>query len=294
MQNHDSSNLDAIQEDLNQAYEAGIRRGVWEPTTFNAYGTRFVPIRKASLPGQGKANLRVCGDYSVTVNAQLDTHIHPIPRPEDLMQKLSGGYFFTKVDLADAYNQVMLSAESQKKLALSTHRGVLLQKRLPFGISSAPGYFQEVMEQLTADLRGVAVYLDDILVSGSNKKEHLENLSALFQRLHTKGLRCRKEKCEFAQPSVIYLGHTLSRSGIAKGTKVDAILKMSPPENVSELRSFIGSIQFYGKFLKDLSTVLDPLTQLTRKNTPWIWGATQQASFQQLKDLLCSDILFSF
>ena len=73
---------------------------------------------------------------------------------------------------------------------------------LPFGIKSAPGYFQHIMEQLTTDLKGVAVYLDDILVSGDNAQDHLENLRALFQRLYDKGLRCRLEKCQFAQPVV--------------------------------------------------------------------------------------------
>ena len=132
----------AIQEDLTQAYDAGIKRGIWKPTNFNAYGTPVVPIRKALLPGQPKAKLRVCGDYSATVNPQLDDHRQPVPLPEDLMRKLQRGYGFIKIDLTDAYSQVQLAPESQKRLALSTHRSVLLQCRLPFGIKSAPGYFQ--------------------------------------------------------------------------------------------------------------------------------------------------------
>ena len=116
----------AIQEDLCQAYDVGIARGVWLPTQFNDCGTPVVPIRKPSLPGQ-PAKLRVFGDYSVTVNQQLKPHRHPMPLPEDLMQKLGGDYGFSKIDLADAYNQIMLAPESQKRLALSTHRGVLLQ-----------------------------------------------------------------------------------------------------------------------------------------------------------------------
>lgn len=116
----------AIQEDLCQAYNAGIAKGVWLPTQFNDYGTPVVPIQKASLPGQ-LAKLHVCGDYSVTVNQQLEPHRHPMPLPEDLMRELGGGHGFTKIDLADAYNQIKLAPESQKRLALSTHRGVLLQ-----------------------------------------------------------------------------------------------------------------------------------------------------------------------
>ena len=176
----------AILNDLNQAYDAGIAKGVWKPTQFNAYGTPVVPIRKKVLPGQPNGKIRVCGDYSVAINAQLETHRYPIPLPEDLMRKLSDGYGFSKIDLVDAYNQVLLGPESQKRLAPSTHRGVLLQLRLPFGISSAPGYFQEIMDQLTGDLKGVGTYFDDILVSGSNASEHLENLRALLQRLQDK------------------------------------------------------------------------------------------------------------
>ena len=282
-----------FQEDLNAAIDAGIKRGVWEPTNFCAYGTPVVPIRKAILPGQSKAKIRVCGDYSVTVNPQLDDHRQPVPLPEELMRKLAGGYGFTKIDLADAYNQVPLAPDSQKKLALSTHRGVLLQKRLPFGIKSAPGYFQNIMEQLTSDLKGVAIYLDDILVSGDNAEDHLSNLKALLKRLNEKGLRCRLEKCVFAQPTVEYLGHILSNEGIAKGPKVDAVKNMPPPTDVSSLKSFLGSVQFYSKFLKDLSTITEPLHRLTRRNIPWQWGAEEEQAFVKLKRMLCQDTVLA-
>ena len=283
----------AILEDLNASYDEGIKKGIWIPTQFNDYGTPVVPVRKAPLPGQQKARLRICGDYSVTVNSQLETHRYPIPHPEDLMQKLSGGYCFSKIDLADAYNQIKLGPESQKRLALSTHRGILLQTRLPFGISSAPGYFQEIMDQLTRDLSGVAVYLDDLLVSGATAKDHLQNLQALLQRLQDKGLRCNLKKCCFAQSSVEYLGHTLSRDGISKGHKVNAVVQMPPPKDVSTLRSFLGSVQFYSKFIPNLSSRTEPLTRLTRKDTPWKWGAKEQAVFQELKDLLCTDTVLA-
>lgn len=104
-----------------------------------------------------------------------------MPSPEDLMRKLGRGHGFTKIDLADAYNQIRLGPMSQRKLAISTNRGVLLQNRLPFGITSAPGYFQEVMDRLMQDLPGVAVHLDDILVNGDNAKQHLSNPRCLLQ-----------------------------------------------------------------------------------------------------------------
>ena len=179
----------------------------------------MVTIRKAPAPGQKKANLRVCRDYSVTVNHQLETYQHPIPSSDDLMQKHSGGNYFTKIALADAYNQVKLSPESQRWLALSTHWGVFLQMRLLFGISSAPGYFLEIMDRLTCDLKGVAVYLDNVLVSRTNANKHLQNFRALLQCVQEKGLRCRLEKYDFAQPSMEYLGHTFSRQRVSGSIK---------------------------------------------------------------------------
>eukprot|EP00731_Ephydatia_muelleri_P014700 Em0008g420a len=143
--------------------------------------------------------------------------------------------------------------------------------------------------QLTGDLKGVGTYFDDILVSGSNASEHLENLRALLQRLQDKGLRCHFEKCHFAEPSIEYLGHTLSQKGTAKRSKVDALVQMPPPTNVSSLRSFLGSIQFYSKFLPNLATVLAPLHQLTKKDSKWKWDSTEEAAFRELKKNLCAD-----
>nr|KAG5692412.1 hypothetical protein BaRGS_032465 [Batillaria attramentaria] len=279
----------ALRDDLTKGYEEGIAKGVWKPVQFNDYGTPVVPIRKTNSTGALKPKLRICGDYSVGINDQLADHRHPMPLPEELMQKLGGGFGYTKIDLADAYNQIKLAPESQRRLALSTHRGVLLQQRLPFGIKSAPGYFQEIMENLTSDLLGVAVFQDDILTSGKDAKDHLSNLERLLTRLNDKGLRCRREKCLFAQPSVEYLGHTLSAEGISKGSKVEAVLKMPPPTDVSSLKSFLGSVQFYGKFIPNLATMAEPLYRLTKKANPWKWGEEEQAAFEQLKNVLSSD-----
>ena len=101
-----------------------------------------------------------------------------------------------------------------------------------------------------------------------------------FNVLKKRRLQCRLEKCDFAQPSVEYLGHTLSRQGVSKGSKVDAIIKMPPTTDISGLRSFLGAVQFYGKFIPILSTMTEPLTHLTFRNMPWKWGEEQQVAFQ--------------
>jgi len=195
------------------------------------------------------------------------------------MRRLGAGYGFTKIDLADAYNQVRLGLKSRDRLALSTHRGVLLQNVLPFGITSAPGYFHQVMDDITSDLPGVVVYLVDVLCSGATAEAHLQNLRRLLERLRDKGLRCRLEKCTFAQPQVVYLGHVLSSDGIHRGPKVNALNKMPAPHDVSTLRSFLGPVQFYAKFLPPIfASVAEPLYCLTRKGHRWAWGSEEEAA----------------
>ena len=167
-----------------------------------------------------------------------------MPLPEDLMRRLDGTHYFSKVDLADAYVQIELRPERHRCLALSTHREALFQTRLPFGISSATGYFQNVTNQLTSDLYGVAVYLDDILISGKTAEDHPNNLHCLLKRMNDRGLRCRIQKCVFAQDNVTHLGRTISRDGITKGPKADAVTKMQGPSSFSQLHSFLVFVFF--------------------------------------------------
>ena len=126
-------------------------------------------------------------------------------------------------------------------------------------------------------------------MSGSSPQEHLSKLKGLLQRLTEKGLRYRLEKFLFAQPSVEYLGHLLSYRGIAKSSKVDAAKKMPAPTNVQSLWSFLGLVQFYSKFLPNLSTVLALLHQLIKKGTAWKWDTQEQKAFDKVKDTLTAD-----
>ena len=132
------------------------------------------------------------------------------------------------------------------------------------------------MEQLTQDLPGVAVYLDDILVSGANAESHLQNLRRLLQRLEEKGLRCREDKCCFAQPTVEYLGHKLTSRGITKEKKADAVQQMPVPKDLAQLKSFLGATQFYSKFIPNLSDITGPLQKLTRKGETWKWALNKK------------------
>ena len=124
------------------------------------------------------------------------------------------------------------------------------------------------MDQLTCDIPGVADYLDDILLHEASAEQHIQNLRSLLQRLQDKGLTCALEKCAFAQPSVEYLGHTLSCYDAPKGPKVDAVVKMPAPTDLSWLRSFLESVRFYAKFTSNLSTPSEPIHQLCHNDAP--------------------------
>ena len=142
--------------------------------------------------------------------------------------------------------------------------------RLPFGVAAAPAIFQRLIDSLLQGIPGTVVYLDDILITGGSKKEHLDNLQTVLHRLSQAGLRVKKEKFLFMQKQVQYLGHQIDRHGIyTTEEKVQAALAAPQPKDVSQLRAYLGLINYYGKFLRGLSTTLAPLYKLLRKGTAW-------------------------
>jgi len=174
------------------------KEGIIEPVQFAEWAAPIVPILKAD-----KKSVRICGDYKLTVNRTCKLDNYPIPRVEDLFATLSGGKFFTKLDLSQAYQQLLLDEEAKKFVVINTQRGLFQYNRLPFGVSSAPGIFQRAMENLLQGIPNVIVYIDDILVSGASEAEHLVVLRKVLSRLKEAGLRLKKHKCVFMTTSVI-------------------------------------------------------------------------------------------
>ena len=129
----------------------------------------------------------------MTVNRVSKLDKYPIPKIEDLFAQLSGGKRYTKLDMSQAYQQIVLDKDSRKFVVVNTHRGLFQYNRLPFGVSSAPGIFQRTMESLLKDIPGVVVYIDDILVTGSSDDEHLEHLEETLRRMSDAGLRLKSE-----------------------------------------------------------------------------------------------------
>ena len=163
-------------------------------------------------------------NFKQTVNKASPLDKYPIPKIEDLFSQLLGGQKFTKLDISQAYQQICLDDESKKFVAINTSKGLFQYNRLPFGISSAPGNFQRVMENMLHGIPKVVVYLDDILITEANDDKHLEHLLEVLGCTQQAGVRLRKDKCEFMSTSVVYLGHYIDANGLHPPTdKVDAI-----------------------------------------------------------------------
>ena len=233
--------------------------------------------------------IRICGDYKVTINQAVKVDKYPIPNINDLFTKLTGCVMYTKLDLSHAYQQVVLDEESRKLTTINTSKGLFEYERLPYGVSSSPGIFQRIMEQLLQNIPMTVVYLDDVLVTGQTPEEHDRNLKIVLSRLQEAGLHLKREKCTFRQKSCKYLGHEIDAEGIhPTNDKVLAIENAPPPQNVQELRSYLGIIHYYHNFLCNLSTILAPLHELTRHNAKWKWGEKQKTAFEESKALLTS------
>ena len=217
------------------------------------------------LKADGRS-VRICGDFKVTINQASKLDRYPIPKIEDLLARLAGGKLFSKLDMSQAYQQLLLDDESKKYSVINTHRGLFRYNRLPFGIASAPEIFQRVMESLLSGIPGVIVYIDDILITGKTEADHLAALEEVLKRLENAGLRLKRDKCMFLAPSVIYLGYRIDAQGIRPvAEKVKAIQDAPQPRNVTELKSYLGLLTYYSRFLPNLSNTLAPLYKLLKR-----------------------------
>lgn len=203
--------------------------------------------------------------------SKLDSY--PIPKAEELLATLGGGNRFSKLDMSQAYQQLELEEGSKKFTTINTHKGLYQYNRLPFGVSSAPGIFQRTLENLPH----VVVRIDDILVSGKDDPNHLANLERVLNRISPARLKLRFDKCLFMQPTVTYCGYVITEDGIRPvAAKVNAIKNAPEPKNVSQLRVFLGMLNYYHRFLPDVATVLEPLHQLLKKGETCGWRNSKQ------------------
>ncbi|XP_048247554.1 uncharacterized protein K02A2.6-like [Haliotis rufescens] len=274
----------ALRDKVENELERLEQQGVIKPVQYSEWAAPTVPVLKSD-----QSSVRICGDYKLTVNQVAKPDCYPIPRIEDLFASLSGGRKFTKLDMSNAYQQIVLDDDSKKLTTINTHKGLYEYQRLPFGVSAAPAIFQRTIECLLSDLPHVCVYLDDILVTGVDDAEHNKNLNEVLDRLQKAGLRLNASKCHVKKDSVTYLGHRIDAQGLHPlEEKVNAIVSAPAPQNVTKLKSFLGMVQYYQRFLPNLSTTLVPLHGLLQKDAPWSWTKKHDTVFLKVKSHLSS------
>ncbi|XP_055334225.1 uncharacterized protein K02A2.6-like [Paramacrobiotus metropolitanus] len=193
--------------------------------------------------------IRTCAALSTGLNDALNVQQYPLPTPDELFAKLNGGKQFSTLDLAEAYAQVELDEESKNLVVINTHKGLFRYNRLPFGVACGPSVFQQIMESVLQGCEGVAIYLDDII------------------------------------DSVEYLGFVVDHRGRhISQDRVKALRDMARPTNISELRAFLGLVNHYGKFVRDLSGKCAPFHNLLKAGVAWSWSKDCETQFLSLKE----------
>ena len=270
---------EAIETEIDRQVSAGILR----PVESSRWAAPVVPVKKRD------GSVRLCGSYDVTVNVASPLERYPLPRVEELFTTLSGGRQFTKIDLAEAYLQFELDEASQEYVTLNTHKGLFRPTRLCYGVKSAVSIFQREMDTLLSGIPSTAVYLDDICVTGSCPAEHIRNVRLVLERLARAGLKVNQDKCVWLADQVEYLGYSISAAGVQPTPeKSRAVLDAPEPTNLRQLRSYLGMLQYYARFLPHLATVAAPLYALQTKEAVWSWEASQRRAFAETKRLLAS------
>ena len=178
-----------------------------------------------------------------------------------------------------------LDEPSSKLTTISTHKGLYCFTRMPFGVSPAPAVFQRAMDTILQGLPNVICYLDDILITGQSDEHHLRNLEQVLERLKAHEVRLKRDKCRFFQDSVEYLGQVVTSQGVhISPAKVQAVAEHPAPTDVSGLRSFLGQINYYSKYIPNLSALLAPLHKLLRAGQPWSWTEECNRAFLAAKE----------
>ena len=245
-------------EELQAQIEDLLAQGHIRPSS-SPYGAPVLFVPKKD------GRWRMCVDYRA-LNRQTIRDRYPLPRIDDLLDRLGKAKHFTTLDLASGYHQIAVREEDIPKTAFRTQRGHFEFVVMPFGVTNAPSTFQRMMNSLFKEELDdyVLVYLDDILVFSSTLEEHIAHIRKALERLRTAKLYARLHKCAFFQRRVEYLGFDVSAEGIQPSQdKVKAIVEWPKPQSVRDVRGFLGLASFYRRFIKQFSLKARPSTDLT-------------------------------
>ena len=231
---------------------------------------------------------RICIDYR-KINKVTEKDVYPLPVIDDILEMFNGAKWFSTLDLASGYWQVAMKEDDKKKTAFITKHGLYEFNVMPFGLCNAPATFQRLMDKVLSNYIGkfLVVYLDDVTIYSNTFDEHVMHLKTVFKTLRKAKLKLNRDKCHFFLPSIKFLGHEITRSGILPDEdKIDKVKNFPIPHNLRTLRGFIGLASYYRKFINKFSDIAKPLNKLLQKDEPFLWSSEQQQAFDRLKQYL--------
>jgi len=258
-----------------------LEKSIIRPST-SAWSTNIVLVRKSN----GKH--RVCIDFRA-LNNITKRNAYTIPRVDDLLDTMKGAKFFSVLDQSNAYYAIPVAENDKEKTAFNSSIGLFEFNYLPFGLTNAPGSFQILMDIVLAGLnwQQCLVYLDDVLVFAQTHDGMPKRLEMVLQKLNDAGLKLKLYVCKFSQQEVTYLGHVISADKIKPDeTKLEAIKCIEEPKNTKELKSFLGLISYYRKYIRGCAQIAQPLTKLLKKDHKFQWNNEHKSAFNNLKQKL--------
>ncbi|XP_029919926.1 uncharacterized protein LOC115368085 [Myripristis murdjan] len=269
---------------LMEEIEVMLELGVIEPSTSEWSNPVVLVIKK-------DGSIRFCIDFR-KVNAQSDFDAYPLPRLDDLIEQVGQARFISTLDLCKGYWQVPLTEAAKPLTAFRTPQGLWQFTKMPFGLQGAPATFQRLMNRVLSGMGTFcAAYLDDIVIYSNSWQEHLTHLKEVLQRIKQAGLTINPRKCALARQELQYLGHILG-GGVIKPVKdkVVAVKARERPTTRKQVKSFLGLVGWYRRFIRDFSARAAPLSDLTSTaKTKIVWGEEQERAFQDLKEALCQE-----
>ncbi|KAJ0476776.1 putative nucleotidyltransferase, Ribonuclease H [Helianthus annuus] len=269
--------------ELSNQLQELLEKGFIRPST-SPWGAPVLFVKKKD------GSFRMCIDYRELNKLTIKNH-YPLSRIDDLFDQLQGATCFSKIDLRSGYHQLRIQEEDIPKTAFRTRYGHYEFVVMPFGLTNAPAVFMDLMNRVCKPFldRFVIVFIDDVLIYSKSKTEHAQHLRLVLELLQGNQLYAKFSKCEFWLEEVQFLGHIVNSQGIhVDPAKIEAVKSWITPKNPSEVRSFLGLAGKYRRFIEGFSKIDVPLTALTQKDKPFVWGTEQESAFQTLKHKLCN------
>ena len=275
--------MDELKVHLKDLLDHGFIREAHSP-----YGAPILFAKKA-----GEVKRRLCIDYR-DLNRITIKDRYPLPRVDELIDRLFGAKYFTKLDLRSGYHQVRVAEEDIQKTAFNTRYGQFEYLVVPFGLTSAPSTFMALMNHILnpyLDKFAIA-YLDDVLIYSKTLEEHQQHVCTILDEFRKHKLYAKESKCEFFRSEVKFLGFIVGADGVkVDPAKIEAVKSWPVPKSITDVRSFLGFVGFYRKFIRNHSAVVAPISDLTKtltQGSKFIWTPSAQIAFEKMIDALCS------